>query len=306
MYRYKKLMVALNLDDNDAMLIQYAGFVSKMANSSDIYFVHVSDSFDIPDEIKKIYPEIISPVDKAAQGRMQTYVEKIFDGPENATLHYKAVEGSRLGTLVSYSQQYDIDLMVISHCTGDTPVKGCYSEKVARKAFCSVMIIPPGTPAVRLDDILVSTDFSDHSQDSLDVGSAFAKAAGIASIDVLNIFRVPRGYYKTGKDFDEFAELMRKNARAKSEQYVSYVDLKGVGVNPHFVLNDKVVEGIQEFADKKDTSLIVVGARGRSGGIAAVLLGSVTEGLIRNLNRPLLAVKKKGEGLNILEAMYPE
>ena len=52
--------------------------------------------------------------------------------------------------------------------------------------------------------------------------------------------------------------------------------------------------------------LIVVGARGRSGDIAAILLGSITEGLIRKLDRPLLAVKEKGEGLNILEAITSE
>ena len=66
-----------------------------------------------------------------------------------------------------------------------------------------------------------------------------------------------------------------------------------------------VIKGIQSFAKDADTDLIVLGARGRSGDIAAILLGSVTEGLIRHMRQPLLAVKKKGAGLNIMEALYP-
>ncbi|MBT8371187.1 MAG: universal stress protein [Deltaproteobacteria bacterium] len=60
------------------------------------------------------------------------------------------------------------------------------------------------------------------------------------------------------------------------------------------------------MSDQINASLLVVGARGRSGDISAILLGSITEGLIRNLNRPLLAVKNKGEGLNILDALWTE
>ena len=82
-------------------------------------------------------------------------------------------------------------------------------------------------------------------------------------------------------------------------------DLQGIKAVPRFKMTENVIKGILAFADETDTSLIVVGARGRSGDIAAILLGSVTEGLIRNTTRPLLAVKKKGQGLNILEALYP-
>ena len=45
-----------------------------------------------------------------------------------------------------------------------------------------------------------------------------------------------------------------------------------------------------------------MGARGRRAG-AAVLLGSVTEHLINTTTVPLLAVKKKGSGMSILDAL---
>jgi nucleotide-binding universal stress UspA family protein len=50
--------------------------------------------------------------------------------------------------------------------------------------------------------------------------------------------------------------------------------------------------------------LVAVGARGRTAA-AALLLGSVTEQLIRSTEIPLIAVKKKGTGMGLLDALYP-
>ena len=46
----------------------------------------------------------------------------------------------------------------------------------------------------------------------------------------------------------------------------------------------------------------MIGARGRTGA-AGVLLGTVTEQLIRKSPSPVLAVKKKGECLGVLRAL---
>lgn len=303
MYRFKKLMVALNLDEHDTTLIQYAGFISKMAQSKEVYFVHVSDTFNIPEEIKKVYPEIISPVDEAAKKRMKENVEKHFNGFNGAALKYNVIEGPLLGTLVSFSKEYDIDLAIMGYDLKTAETLGHLPEKMARKAFCSVLIIPDNTSRVRLDKILVTVDFSEHSLNSLDIGSAFAKAAGLSSIDIVNTYRVPEGFYKTGKTFEEFSEVMLKNAKKKTRELLAKADLKGVGINPYLILNDDVVEGVHQVSDQTDTDLIVVGARGRTGDIAAILLGSVTEALLRKIHRPLLAVKTKGEGLDILGAI---
>ena len=58
------------------------------------------------------------------------------------------------------------------------------------------------------------------------------------------------------------------------------------------------------YADIKEHEryLVVIGARGRSAA-AGVLLGSVAEHLIHTTTLPLLAVKKKGTGRSILDAL---
>lgn len=302
MVRYKKIMVALNLDDADTMLIRYAGFISKMAKSSDVYFVHVSNTFEIPEEIKKVFPQILSPVDLAAKDRMKEEVEQHFNGHKDAKLWFESLEGQVLGNLIACTKNHEIDLVITGHYINKAPSGQCLSEKLARKAFCSVLIVPENSK-IRFDDILVAVDFSEHSLVTLDVGTAFAKAARQPYIDIINTYYVPEGYYKTGKSFEEFAHIMEKNAYERLEQLLEKSDLKGIDTKAAFRLNSDVVDGILKYSDEVDAHLIVVGARGRSGDIAAILLGSITEGLIRKLHRPLLAVKEKGKGLNILEAL---
>ena len=305
MYRYKKLMVCLNLDEHDRYLVKYAGFISKMAKSREVRFVYVSDTFDIPDEVKKVYPELTAPMEAAVEEKMAGVVGEHFRGHEDTRVTFKVLEGPLLSMLIACTKDYDMDLLIVGHHHKDETIDRYLSEKLARKAFCSVLIIH-GETNVYFDQVLVAVDFSKHALNALDVGSAFAKAGGLDTMHVLNTFKVPQGYYKTGKTYEEFADIMLNNNRSKLNEMLSEADLKSLHIKSHFKNIDNVVAGVQQLSEEIDAGLVVIGARGRSGDISAILLGSITEGLIRGLRRPLLAVKEKGEGLNILEALTSE
>ena len=60
---------------------------------------------------------------------------------------------------------------------------------------------------------------------------------------------------------------------------------------------------IQEAAISNGVDLVVVGSRGRGSAAAEFVLGSVTEDLIGSLSMPMLAVKRKGAGMGLLEAL---
>lgn len=294
-------MVCLNLDEHDLYMVKYSGFISRMTKSEEVLFVYVCDSFDIPGEIRKIYPQLDAPPEAMVEKQMQKIVDEHFNGHEGTAVTFKSMEGPQLSMLVSCTKDYDIDLLIVGHHPDDSAAANWLPEKLARKAFCSVLVIPSNT-TVYFDKILVAVDFSDHSLNALDVGSAFAKAANLDPLYILNNYQVPAGYHKTGKTYEEFADIMLENAKSKLRLALSKVDLKSVGIKPVFKKDKNVVNSIQKFSESLGDALIVVGARGRSGNIAAILLGSITEGLIRTTQKPLLAVKEKGQGLNILEA----
>jgi len=175
------------------------------------------------------------------------------------------------------------------------------SERLVRKAPCSVLIVPEESD-YEISRILVATDFSEHSVNAMDVAAAFASAAGNAEIVCLHIYQVPIGYYETGKSYHEFADIMKKNAEKEYAHFIQNIDTKGVTIRPIYKQSKKPVEAIKEVVKDEKIDLMSLGSRGRSAS-AAVLLGSITEHLICQCEVPIVAVKKKGDGMHFIEAL---
>jgi nucleotide-binding universal stress UspA family protein len=95
---------------------------------------------------------------------------------------------------------------------------------------------------------------------------------------------------------------MKGHAEKNYKEFTKKVDLKGLSAVPIFKLEKKESKGIEEVVKERGISLVVLGARGRRAG-AGVLLGSVTEHLIESTTVPLMAVKKKGTNMNLLDAL---
>jgi nucleotide-binding universal stress UspA family protein len=301
MYAYKRLLVGVSFAHQDGASIRYAAMISRLGKCEKVIFLHVASRVDIPEELLEQYPDLFQPVDEYAKHEMEALVKKYFDGDPETQINYEVVEGSPLIEFLRRAKEDDIDLIVMRKRREPT-ASGSLFEKVARKAPCSVLFVPEGTKAWYAN-ILVPIDFSENSVDALDTAIAIASASsGIQEIHCLHVYSVPLGYYKTGKSYEEFAEIMKGHAEKKYQEFMKNIDLKGFTATPIFKLEKKEYKGIEEVIKEHEISLLVIGARGRKAG-AGVLLGSVTEHLINTTTIPLLAVKKKGTGLGLLDAL---
>ncbi|MCG8408975.1 MAG: universal stress protein [Phycisphaerales bacterium] len=300
MYRYKRLMIGLNLTDEDKSTIEYAAMISRMAQSESIRFVHVVSNPDIPEALLTEYPGLANVGSEHARARMTELVAAHFDGHPDAEIVYKVIKGSPLFELLRLASQKDVDLILVGRKPAER-IGGALAEKLARKAPCSVLIVPDGFEA-RIKKILIPVDYSEHSAQAMDVATAFASSRGLPDISCLHAYRVPIGYGKTGKTYEEFGKVMKTHAERDYKTFIRECDLKEISVSPSFLLADRPADGIRKVIEEQKSDLVVIGARGRSAA-AAVLLGSVTERLIQTTEVPLLAVKKKGAGMGLLEAL---
>jgi len=301
MYRYKRLLVGISFAHQDGASLRYAALISRMANSEKTIFLHVASTLDIPEDLLEEYPDLFEPVDKYAKREMEVLVKKYFDGHPDTQITYKLAEGSPLIEFLRLAKEAEIDLIVMRKRRRPT-ASGTLFEKLARKAPCSVLFVPEGSKAW-FRNILVPVDFSENSMDAMEAAVAIASASTeIGEIYCLHVYNVPIGYSKTGKSYQEFAEIMRGHAERNYREFIEKIDLKGVSVAPLFRLAKKEYKGIEQAAKEHQSSLIVIGARGRKAG-AGILLGSVTEHLIKTTATPLLAVKKKGVGMGLLDAL---
>ena len=300
MYRFKQILTTCKFDGTDETAIQYSGLISEQAETDKAVFWHKATHVEISDEIKEKYPELIEPVEEYATNKMEELVAEHFKGNKSTAVEYKVTEGD-LDDLLKFIADNSIDLVIVGKDNDDDTTKR-FAEKVARKAPCSVLIVPKGAKP-EFKNIVMPIDFSEHSDLAFDETMAIATASKLKEITTLNVYEVHPGYHKTGKSFEEFAEIMKENAKKEYTSFIkNHEDLKGLTINANYILDDDTADGILKYLKKEQKDLIVIGSRGRSTG-AAILLGSVTEKLIHNAEISVLSVKQKGAGMSFLKAL---
>ncbi len=139
--------------------------------------------------------------------------------------------------------------------------------------------------------IVVGVDGSQHAADALQWAIRMAKGMGSEVIVVFAV--VPSTYFDTGfgpptipVEFDaEWRAEMKKEldeiwARPLAEAGVTYRTVMEDGRAASVVIN---------VAEAEDADLVLVGRRGR-GGVAELLLGSVSHELVLHCTRPVLVI----------------
>jgi nucleotide-binding universal stress UspA family protein len=148
--------------------------------------------------------------------------------------------------------------------------------------------------------ILFATDFSETSINALDyvVGLKDAGCEEVVLVHVIDIraismvYSEPSGFIEPSGTYDEqVARWMYRNAEEKLSALS--VTLKDAGLKVTSTLIDGIpYQEIVRIADAEGVSLIIVGSHGRSD-IAQMLLGSVSENVIRHARQPVLVIRRE-------------
>lgn len=138
---------------------------------------------------------------------------------------------------------------------------------------------------------MVGVDGSDHANAALQWAVRMAKGMGSEVIAVFAI--APPVYFNTGFAPPtipvQYDEQWRQEMRKEFEN-VWCKPLREANVNYRTVFGDgRAASQIVEVADANDADLVVVGRRGR-GGVAELLLGSVSHELVLHCKRPVLVI----------------
>lgn len=137
------------------------------------------------------------------------------------------------------------------------------------------------------EKMLVPFDGSEHSERALDVSIKMAKEF-IGNITLIHVY--PIHFYSMETALIGEAEAARRraalNVLAKAKERV---EAEGIHLETQ-VMEGQIVQEILKVAREDKFDLIVMGARGVSK-IRELILGSVSEGVIRHAPCPVLVVK---------------
>ena len=298
-------MVCLDLSEMDESLIRFTSYIALKMNSDRVYFIHVAPSLDMPDEIRRAYPNLLAPVDENLKKQIEFNVKEYFEAPENCSVDIEVRDGSASDKILKVAEQKDIDLLVLGKKNG-LEGGGVLLGKLARVVHHSALLVPEVLPKV-MDRLLVPVDFSEHSRIALQQAIKIKEASQTPmQISCLNIYKLPSGWHTTGKTEREFAHIMKGHAEKDYEKFLKTFPPQYHSIPCTFALDleNNISKKIYKQAVKEQADLIILGSKGKTAA-ASVLMGSTTEKLSNlNKNIPLLVVKEKNENVGFLQALF--
>ena len=302
MYPIKKVLVGLDQSEMDPTLIRFANFIAKSSPTTDICFVNVIRDLNVPDEIKKKFPELAGSASIEKTEYLRSIVQEHLDPTLNVNLKFITKQGQAAKKILKVSREEEIDMVVIGR-KRTLKGSGVLSQRLARRVECSLLIVPESSEP-QLKKVLVPSDFSEYSIIAMEEAVAISARRDF-KVDIIcqNVYTVPGGYHYTGKSYEEFALIMEKNAKENYKKFIKKVDTKGVKIKPVYSLDsdDDPVEDIFQMTKETKADSLIIGAKGRSTA-TALFLGSMAERLIqKNFEVPVLIVRYKGKNPGIMD-----
>ena len=292
MYNINEVVVCMDFSATDKVLLRYTSFSCNVLNPRRLYFIHVmgEDRNEYDDTREDLHSKLMNEVQQ--QPALDKYEVEVI-----------ILEGNPVSELLKFTKDKDIDMIIVGAKKYEEGT-GLLTQKLAQKAPCSVLFIPE-KPEYQLNEILLPVDFSRYSKMAFEEVRYYKEKNPDVKIYALSIFDVPTGYYKTGKSYEEFAEIMKKNTKEDYEDFLKKVNAEDLDIEATFILDDdrSKAQIIYDYAMEKECDLIIVGAKGQSKA-SAMILGSTTEKLLRiNDSIVLMVLRKKGETLGFLDAL---
>jgi nucleotide-binding universal stress UspA family protein len=308
MYELKRIIVSLDLTELDEEVVRYTSVMAEIMDADTIYFLHVAASLDLPDTLSEEYGAALAPVDETIKHETQTTVDKYFAGRDTTDIYVDVLEGKPTETVLKYAKRKEADLIVLGKPNQSVRPR-LHLGKIAELSSCSVLFVPKGAD-IRLDEVGVALDFSNQSYRALQQALRIADEGNQRQPPVrvygLHVYRVPNGFSKTGKSYEEFAQIMEENAQKEATKFFKEHKLTSDTCEMHYQLSrDRAVhDELQAFAEDKNLDMLLVGSQGRTAA-ASLLLGSVSEEMLHYENHiPLFVVKEKDGNLGFFEALF--
>jgi nucleotide-binding universal stress UspA family protein len=142
--------------------------------------------------------------------------------------------------------------------------------------------------------IVVGVDGSEHGRYALKWAIALARQVGATKVVAVFAFELPANLYypqEFTRPFEHVEEWRSELTRAFEQKWSA--PLKRSRLKHQLVVEDgRPAAVIADVADRVDADLIVVGRRGR-GGLAEMLLGSVSHELSRHSTRPVALISQE-------------
>jgi nucleotide-binding universal stress UspA family protein len=303
--KIKKILFPTDFSRCSEQALAHAVFLAEKYNS-EIHVLHVITQYaDQPAAVVKEIKETEVSIRKF-EIVAEKKLNKLIGSQKNKGL--KIIKHCMRGisaatTILDYSVDKNIQLIVMG-THGRRGIEhfllGSTAEEVVRMAHCPVFTIREMKrlkPVKKVNNILVPIDFSEYSRKALVYASEIAKSYD-ARLQVLHVIEETMhpalSMWGDLSIYDLVPDIINE-CRNRTEKMLKEVVPAKIKFNI-YVQVGHTASDIIEFSKENSTNLIVIATHGLTG-LEHMLLGSITEKVVRMAPCPVFTVKAFGKNL---------
>lgn len=305
MYQLDHILVPLDLSEMDEFLIRYCNFMVEHFEPRSITFMHVMQSYDIPDDVLSDFPEMDEPLSKVLEEDITEKVDSILENKEKVKTIIKVEEGLTTDTLVEYAKEHNITLTLMGKKIGYKG-RGSTVRRVLSIIPSSVLLISETTPH-HLNHIMVRMDFTRIAGMALKMGLRLREMTG-AKVTCHNVHKLPL-HYLSRPQHGEREKIEKQVTHYAQKEYAKFV--KKLKMSPEeipctYSLDTENEEAhiLYNQALRIGADMILIGSKIKSE-YAEIILDSTSEKLAGpEKNIPVLIMKDRKHTMGFLEALF--
>lgn len=297
--KIKKILVPTDFSDGARVAFDLA-LVTAAEHGAEIHLLHVVTLLgDDPNTAGDDLPEIevlVKTLENRAVSSLRLLIESADVGSVEIKFHtVRAIAAAP--AIIDYTQEEEIDLTILG-THGRRGLRrfllGSVTDEVVRTLNGSVITVggQAEVGANGFQQIAVPYDFSPDSDHALDIAIELARVSD-GEIELVHVFVSPVPYASVGgvgvmvPDQQGLVAGCRERLESMAEQRASET---GVEIRAT-VLESYSEAALVGYIDDVNVDLIVIGSRGVTG-IWRLVLGSVTEKVIRTAEAPVWVARK--------------
>ncbi len=280
---FERVLVALDLSDTDARILEMAAALEPYLGIKKIYFLHVMPDFKAPLHVNLEFHKMFTtgyPVDEKVRDDLAAKIQQVFGEKPGLDLQVEVIEGKPFQKLLHWAEVKNIDLLIVGN-KKESEGSGITARRLARHSRRHVLLVPDGkTPGLKT--ILAPVDFSEPSAKSLEAALDLARRQQKAIVHALYVMDLPPSdYYMRPFETEGFREVLREAAQTAFHDFLKDHNVAENEVIKAFADNtlSNTAAHIHEYARREGAEIIVLGAQGHSP-IENFIFGSVTEKLV--------------------------
>lgn len=291
-----KILVPLDFSDAGTFALQAAQKMAQLFDGTITPFhsyVPVSDMQDT-DPFEISFPSTsVADIEETEKIHRQNLKEFCSGVVSDRILEEPVVEvGNPAAAIAETAKKFDLIVMSSHGRTGFSRFfLGSVSDKVLRTAHTPVLIVKKEKQLQTIDNILLTTDFSEHAKNAFPLAKEIARKAN-AKITLLNVlsFDIKR----------EKPDQTTIDKRKKRLDDLAHAELSAVQHQLEtrvIVSSDSPHEAILNEDLNNNYSLIIMSSVGHTG-IEYLMMGSTTSNVVRHVESPVLSINPKKKSSN--------